>query len=213
MPTPNAPISIVPDSPESVEWGNRKNTKTVLATLALAIGISIWANNTLAQSTSQTAPSTPASASADKGVGYGQMTKDGREFGKLTEEEVKRLSDPEYDAYQEWKIAQKKATVIAKQEKWKELDATVIAKQEKWKELDATGNKEDESNIRKQATLIATYSSYIDTFNKLHALKWRVGFNENIYNQMKWELKAILLSGKPPEILTKLEPLRAILTA
>ena len=60
----------------------------------------------------QSTPSTSATASADKGIGYGQMTKDGREFGKLTEKEVDGLGDTEYDAYQKWKIAQKNATLI-----------------------------------------------------------------------------------------------------
>ena len=55
--------------------------------------------------------------SSIKGLGYGQMTKDGREFGKLTEKEVDGLERSEKKAYYAWKNAQLDATVIAKQEK------------------------------------------------------------------------------------------------
>ena len=59
------------------------------------------------------------------------MTKDGREFGKLTEKEVDGLERSEKKAYYAWKNAQLDATVIAQQERNVQLDAKIIAKQEK----------------------------------------------------------------------------------
>ena len=109
-------------APQISEWSEAitpipKSLRTGVATALLALSL---VSGSPAQAETQPwvgvtpsgTPSTSAIASADKGVGYGQMTKDGREFGKLTEKEVDGLGDAEYDAYQKWKIAQKNTTLI-----------------------------------------------------------------------------------------------------
>ena len=128
-------------------------------------------NNALAQPIPPVSPPVSASASADKAIGYGQITKDGRKYENLTEKEVDGLSDAEYDTYQKWKIAQKKATIIAIQEETQNTRAEIIAIQEETQNtrVEIIAIQKDSRNL--QATLIATYSSYFDTFSKLHALK------------------------------------------
>jgi hypothetical protein len=61
-----------------------------------------------------------------KGLEYGQMTSDGKDFSALTEKEVDGLADTEYDRYQKWKITQKKAKVIVEEQRLKENGAKVI---------------------------------------------------------------------------------------
>ena len=61
------------------------------------------------------------------------------------------------------------------------------------------------SDVKK--TVIAEYQKMIDNFSQLHAKK----STAPIYFIMKEDLKKVLLSGKPPELLPQLESIRSIL--
>ena len=64
------------------------------------------------------------------------ITKDGRDFIKLSEEDVDALSDDEFDSYQKWKIKVKIA-------KGKQLDAKAAQLDAKAEQLDAKAEQLD----------------------------------------------------------------------
>ena len=130
-------------------------------------------NTAFAQSTPPVSPSVSASAPTDKGVGYGQITKDGRKYENLTEKEVDGLSDAEYDTYQKWKIAQKKAKIIAIEEKGAQIGARIIAIEEKGAQIGARIIAIQEENAQLEATIVSKYNMYIDAFTRLHSLQGR----------------------------------------
>ena len=103
----------------------RVSTALAAGLLALSMNASAQTNQEV-KHTHPSTPSTSAIASADEGVGYGQMTKDGREFGKLTEKEVDGLERGEKKVYYAWKNAQLDATVIGVKEERKDTQTTLI---------------------------------------------------------------------------------------
>ena len=109
--------------PQISEWSEAitripKSLRTRVTTAALLALSLVAGSPTQAETqpwvgvTPSGAPSTSAIASADKGVGYGQMTNDGREFSKLTDDDVEKLSDGEIIRYEQW---QKNILKIKKQ--------------------------------------------------------------------------------------------------
>ena len=94
-------------------------------------------------------------------------------------EDIKGLNDHDYDIYNEWKIANKQATIKSIMQENKLLDARIMTE----------------------------YKKMIINFTTLHAARSQAP----IYFTIKNDLKNILLTGKPPEILPQLEPLQSIL--
>ncbi len=105
-------------------------TRIALATWLLALSIG-------APTTAQAGPTGPMlSPQSTSGGDSSPMTQDGRQFTKLTEAEVDKLSDAEFAQYNKWQVAQKTAKILAKQEEWRQLDSTISAQIESWKQLD-----------------------------------------------------------------------------
>ena len=138
--------------------------------------------------------STSASAPSAKALGYGQYTKDGREFAKLTPEEVKGLNDEDFDVYFKWEIAKK-------HERRQQIQRERLAIQANTQQI------QREREVL-QAKLISTQLSTLQEFIKLSTAG---NTNSVAYKDLKSEFRKILLSGEPAELLPKLEPLRSIL--
>ena len=161
--------------------------------IIFSIIIGLLFSFSLQLSASAQTSSTSASTAADKRLGILQYTKDGRDFSKLTPEEVKGLGDDDYDKYNEWKLAEKKAKLITVEQRIAEEKEKVIF----FKNL--------ADKYREKA--ITEYQKMIMNFTQLHSKR----STAPIYFTMKEDLKKVLISGEPPELLPQLEPLRAIL--
>ncbi len=79
-----------------------------------------------------------------KGLEYWQYTKDGRDFSKLTPEEVKGLSDDDYDKYNEWKLAEKKAKLITTTKAADKEEMKVITEDQRFAENKEKAITEDQ---------------------------------------------------------------------
>jgi hypothetical protein len=84
--------------------------------LAIAVSTAVALAGAASAQTTPASSSTSASATADKGFWAWQYTKDGREFAKLSDEEVGKLDVREKIAYKKWSIAneQQKTITIGK---------------------------------------------------------------------------------------------------
>ncbi len=152
-------------------------------------------------------PSTSASAAADKGIGVLQYTKDGRDFSKLTPEEVKGLSRNEKELYYAWKNIEIDAKLITEEQRFAENKEKAItlknSADKEWEKAITLKNSADKEEMK----VIAEYQKMIINFTQLHSKR----STTPIYFTMKEDLKKVLISGKPPEILPQLESLRSIL--
>ena len=108
-------------------------------------------------------------------------------------EDIKGLNDHDYDIYNEWKIANKQATIKSIMQEIANKQATIKSIMQENKLLDAR--------------IMTEYKKMIINFTTLHAARSQAP----IYFTIKNDLKNILLTGKPPEILPQLEPLQSIL--
>jgi hypothetical protein len=157
-----------------------------------------------------TSVSTSASAAVDKGVGVLQYTKDGREFGKLSDDEVGKLDIRDAEKYLTWierKAYEQKQKTINEEQRLTENREKVIKTAQA---ADKEGEKvisEEQRLTENREEVISEYKKMITNFAQLHANKSAAP----IYFTIKGDLKKVLLSGKPPEILPQLEPLRSIL--
>jgi hypothetical protein len=152
--------------------------------------------------------STSASDPSAKTLGYGQYTKDGRAFAKLTPEEVKGLNDEDFDVYFKWEIAKKherrqqiQREILAVQASTQQIQREILAVQ-------ASTQQIQREILAVQAKLISTQLSTLQEFIKLSTAG---NTNSVAYKDLKSEFRKILLSGEPAELLPKLEPLRSIL--
>jgi hypothetical protein len=152
--------------------------------------------------------STSASDPSAKTLGYGQYTKDGRAFAKLTPEEVKGLNDEDFDVYFKWEIAKKherrqqiQREILAVQASTQQIQREILAVQASTQQI------QRERQVL-QAKLISTQLSTLQEFIKLSTAG---NTNSVAYKDLKSEFRKILLSGEPAELLPKLEPLRSIL--
>ena len=164
-----------------------------MVAVTTAIALHGWAN-------AQTAPvsSSPSvSLQETKGLIDWQVTQDGREFRNLTKQEVKKLSDTDYDAYQGWKKLELSKKIVAASGLADKEAAKVITEENRLKE--------------NSAKVIEKYQEYIGLFQYYHTLQWKPGFNQKIYDTAKLYLKQTIIAGKPPEIIRQLEPLRLII--
>jgi hypothetical protein len=166
--------------------------------------------------------STSASDPSAKTLGYGQYTKDGRAFAKLTPEEVKGLNDEDFDVYFKWEIAKKherrqqiQREILAVQASTQQIQREILAVQASTQQIQreilavqaSTQQIQRERQVL-QAKLISTQLSTLQEFIKLSTAG---NTNSVAYKDLKSEFRKILLSGEPAELLPKLEPLRSIL--
>ena len=97
--------------------------------------------------------------------------------------------------------------------KWRniESDAKYI---ETKKRADAMAAKYIETKSRADAThavLVKEYERYIQSFLEYRELQGRPGFDTRLYEKMRTELRSVLSSGHPQEVLPKVQGIRQFL--
>ncbi len=102
--------------------------RTTLSYTVIFVGLSAFliSGDASAQDKSNT---TVSAAMATAVVDDSPITKDGRDFIKLSEEDVDALSDDEFDSYQKWKIKVKIAKGERLDAKAEQLDKDIAALQ------------------------------------------------------------------------------------